>query len=297
MKATHIFAMSGLLYFQMAGAYAASLWPAGENVCLGTWSYQTALTCEVRTGEPKYSDVPRYPMKNQTCESWSFGEEVLSSETRTVEISYRTGVDNAKDAEDWCAGQSRIVSTVNGQGPQGAWDPATGFRPERVLTQLKGRNLQINGNVASCRVDLIKPAKGTGPSCGTIQDTDNPIFDIVGEKTVMKADISCGVEQSSLPRGSSRAEYLLLPTVVVSSFVCSTGDDLPVNSDSDAQAKAAVVNKQLLAALRMDKSECDYKRNLAQYALELVAEHGSLLAGSQGRLLGVVANNIINSCQ
>ncbi|MCX6129652.1 MAG: hypothetical protein NTX25_11380 [Proteobacteria bacterium] len=294
MKAIIRLALSGFLYFQMTRGLAASLWPAGEGVCLGSWSYQTALTCEVRTGEPKYSETPRYPMKNQTCDSWVFGEEVLSSESRTVEISHRTGVDNAQDAVDWCAGQNRIVSTVNDQP---AWDPTSGFRPERVLKQYKGRKLRIEGTLAICQVDLIKPAKGTGPSCGTIPDTDNPIYDIIGEKTVLKADISCGVEQSSLPRGSNRADFAQLPTVVASSFVCSTGDDLPVNSDFDAQAKAALLNKQLLTALRLDNSECSYKQDLAQYALDLVTEHGAKLAGSQGRLLGLVANNIMNSCQ
>lgn len=294
MQCLKILALIGLHGLLVHEVKAASLWPAGEGVCLGTWSYQEALTCKVSTGELKYNDTPRYPMKNQSCDSWVFGENIVSSETLTVEISYRTGVDNAQDAADWCAGQNRILETVNGQS---AWQSGVGFLPERVLKQKKGRNLRIDGNIATCDVETITPKHGTGPACGTIQDTENPIYDVIGEETELKADISCGVTEKSLPRGANQADYMNLPTVVPSSFVCSTGDNLPVTTASEVQVKATLLNKQLLAALRLDSSECAYKQNLAQYALDLIAEHGAQLAGSQSRLLSLVASNVTKSCQ
>jgi hypothetical protein len=271
------------------------LWPLGENVCLGRWSYNEINLCEITDpDQPLYEGEITYPLINKTCRSWTFGEVHVESKEMSIGISDRSSIKNFEDVQSWCRYQAKATQSVD--GVLNYWKDGQ-YNEDRVTQRWVLRDVRVDGNTGICRLDLVNQPEKQDTSCGAEPDLAHPsrAFSGYGKKTVYDA-IACGFTSRSLEPFSSVATLKALDSTSKESLVCSTHDGEKLETEEEVQAKAILLNKELLAALGLDSSFCAFKMNLAEYTQLFVELKASKIPSSQQSILKSISRLVEKKC-
>lgn len=289
----------GFFLTSYAQAEITSLeWPLGENVCIGTWTYTELKLCTVPDYNNRLYEGPIvYPSRNKSCGHWSFGERVIDAKDMSVGFGSRSSVHDEQSLVDWCNYQAKPTK-VN-SGDLSFWQTGK-YEPNNVTQKWVLRDHHVEGDWGICHLELVDQIVQRDPICGTEDDIDHPTksFSGYGTKTIyaQSCDDGTKAESKTLTYGSSLTTILDLASTDKSSAVCSTTDGAKLDSDAAVQAKAVVLNKEMLAALRLDSSTCAYKLNLAEYTRFFLKQKGNTVTASQQSFLTSVSNLLAKKC-
>jgi hypothetical protein len=251
--------------------------------------------CQVTDySNPLYDGPVVYPNKNKSCGHWGFGEEVVDSKEMTIGVNSRSSVYDDQTLLNWCNRQA-VPTRVN-TGALSFWQNGE-YLPDNVTQKWVLRDHRIEGEVGFCRLELVNQPVKEDAICGAEPDLKNgkPSFSGYGQKSIYA--LSCGTEARTLPYGSSLTTILSLDSTDKLSASCATNDGSALNTDAEVVAKAALLNKEMLAAMRLDASTCAYKLNLAEYTKLFLQKKSASIATSQQSFLTSVSNLLAKKCQ
>jgi len=207
-------------------------WPAGENMCRGTWTYDQYRSCrhpshgadQSKPIQQANGAVCGYHEKYRTC--WHGDVHVV-----TVDDFFRFERSSKryteKEIRAYCQNKGHGLKPQQRIAVTDIYDVKYG----RECTKFDMNNRCVNWSEVAqgfCRYHLHSKVHGPDASCGTEPDTDRPLTCVVAYEHAEAATAACGKDSRFTSRLANISD--LLKNNALTNFACSTCDNLPVDS-------------------------------------------------------------------
>jgi hypothetical protein len=241
-------------------------WPAGKNVCQGTWSYNEYTSCEDSSHGPDTSrpitadrDGARcgYEKKQNSC--WHGREHNIHDfiDTNPERLERDTRDYRPQDLQAHCEKKGQEMS-LRPQQLLGTVSVLSSKIYPKLCSELEGRICilwRFRADV-QCRINLDYQIFGPSDECGPlIDDLTKPKSCTAGYHNINKRSSAC--PSINLRTGRSSDATILMTEAWRHSFSCSTGDDLPAETADDVQKKYKFIVKKIQET--RDPSEADFE--------------------------------------
>ncbi|MBC7532846.1 MAG: hypothetical protein H7318_14835 [Oligoflexus sp.] len=258
-------------FASVEGHAQTSQWPAGINVCQGSWKYNEYNSCENEAHGPDQSrpiystgGACGYESKASTCFNGDEFSRVVDTpieEIRRNDTGWETAevqnICNSKSPGIAVNSQEHIAAITIGFTGQGQECRKRDWK-KKCQAWTKKLNL-------SCHfVVNTKVNRPNAAACGTEVDLSRPVTCQTGLSNIIKHSASCGsFQELTAPRGLDatglKAEDWRF------GFTCPTGDDLIDGTLPDVKNKYSIL-LNLLAKAQGTEDETAIKSNLKSLA-------------------------------
>lgn len=229
-------------------------WPAGMNVCEGTWSYSEYDSCEhsshgLDTNNPiiAESDGAKCGYEQMPNSCWH-GRETRPNSFVDTPSERLTSIDRPWRDTDFKSHCDRKASALALQPGQllGTVSVLSAQIRGKVCTDFEGRDCMIWQHRADvqCRINIDYQTFGPSDACGAY--VDNPLRPkscTIGYRNINKRSSACS--SRSLTTGRKTDASSLMTESWRYGFACSTGDDMPVSTRAEVQKKYAFYTKRI----------------------------------------------------
>jgi hypothetical protein len=229
-------------------ASEAMQWPAGPNVCQGTWSYSEYQSCEDASHGPDTNrpivgtDGERCGYEKTQNSCWHGREYEGYFDMEQEKLPPRPRPYSDADLQSYCDNKARALPMAGHQ----LLGPVSVLPTYRGLACPDGSSScqpLMFGAIIQCRIVIDHQIFGQSDECGAyIDDQARPKTCVVGYPNISKRSAACPTSNLTTGRGTDASSLMNVNWRY--NFSCSTGDDLPAETGEQVQKKYAfLVNR------------------------------------------------------